>query len=77
MSFLVWCVILRLFVIIFTADNKYRRSNFHNLAQIQTPLSLKQKTLSGFFIAVHKLAWNLEHFEYKVQYLSLFISEII
>ena len=35
------------------------------------------KTFSWFFIAVLKGAWNLEHFEYKVEYLSLIISEII
>ena len=68
---------LRLFVNTLTADNKYSRCNVHNMAQIQTPLSLKQNTFSGFFIAVLKYAWNLETFEYKVEYLSLIISEII
>ena len=77
MSFLVWSVILRLFVITLTADNKYPHCNLHNLVQIQTPLSLKQKTFSGFFIAVVKRAWKLAHFEYKVGSLSLIISEII
>ena len=77
MSFLVWSVILRLFVITLIAENKYPRCTLHNLAQIQTPLSLKQKKFSGFFIAVVKCAWNLEHFEYKVEYLSIIISEII
>ena len=76
-SLLVWFVILRLFVNTLTADNKYSRCNLHNLTQIQTPLSLKQKTFSEFFIAVLKCAWNLEHFEDKVEYLSLIISEII
>ena len=76
-SLLVWFVILRLFVKSFTADNKYSRCNLHILTQIQTPLSLKQNTFSQFFIAVLKWAWNLEHFEYKVEYLSLIISEII
>ena len=60
-----------------TADNKYSRCNLYTLTQIQTPLSLNQKTFSGFFIAVLKYALNLEHFEYKVEYLSLIISEII
>ena len=60
-----------------TADNKYSRWNLHTLTQIQMPFSLKQKTFSEFFIAVLKCAWNLEHFEYKVEYLSLIISEII
>ena len=60
---LVWFVILRLFVKSFTADNKYSRCNLHILIQIQTPLSLKQKTISRFFIAVLKCEWNLENFE--------------
>ena len=76
-SLLVWFVILRLFVNTLTADNKYCRCNLHNLTQIQTPLSLKQNTISEFFVAVLKCAWNLEHFEYKFEYLSLNISEII
>ena len=38
---------------------------------------MKQKTLSVFFIAFMKYAWNLEHFQKKDQYPSLIISEII
>ena len=45
--------------------------------QFQTPLSQKQKTFSGFFIAYLKFAWNLEHFRKKDEYSSLIISEII
>ena len=60
-----------------TANNKYSRCNLSTLTKIQTPLSLKQKTFSRFFIAVLKCALNLEHFEYKVEYLRLIISEII
>ena len=45
--------------------------------QFQTPLSQKQKTFSGFFIAFLKFAWNLEHFQEKDEYPSLIISEII
>ena len=45
--------------------------------QFQTPLSPKQKTFSGFFIAFLKYAWNLEHFQKKDEYPSLIISEII
>ena len=45
--------------------------------QFQTPLSQKQKTFSGFFIAFLKCAWNLEHFQQKDEYPSLIISEII
>ena len=45
--------------------------------QFQTPLSRKQKTFSGIFIAFLKCAWNLEHFRKKDEYPSLIISEII
>ena len=41
------------------------------------PLSQKQETFSGFFIAFLKFAWNLEHFQKKDEYLSLIIPEII
>ena len=33
--------------------------------QFEAPLSQKQKTFSGFFIAFLKYALNLEHFEKK------------
>ena len=45
--------------------------------QFQTPLSEKQNTFSGFFIAFLKCAWNLEHFQKKDKYPRLIISEII
>ena len=45
--------------------------------QFQTPLSQKQKTFSGFFIAFLKCAWNLEHFEKSDEYPRLIIFEII
>ena len=45
--------------------------------QIQTPLSQKKKTFSGFLIAFLKCGWNLEHFQKKDEYSSLIISEII
>ena len=77
-SALVWSEILRLFVDTMTADNKYSRCNVHNFAQkIQTVLSQKQKTFSGFFIAFLKCAWNLEYLEKKDEYPSLNISEIM
>ena len=60
-----------------TANNKYSLCNLHILIQIQTPLSLKEKTFSRFFIADVKSALNLEIFEKKVEYLSLITSEII
>ena len=74
----VWYEILRLFVNILTADEKYSGSNMQNLLQqFQTPLSEKEKTFSRFFIAFLKCAWNLEHFQKKDEYPSLIISEII
>ena len=45
--------------------------------QVQTPLSLKQKSFSGFFIAFLKSTWNGEHFEKKGESSSLSISKII
>ena len=45
--------------------------------QFQTPLSQKQKTFSGVFIAFLKCAWNLENFQKKDEYPTLIISEII
>ena len=73
-----WYEILRLFFNALTADDKYSGSNMQNLRQqFQTPLSRKQKTFSGFFIAFLKCAWNLENFQKKDEYPSLIISEII
>ena len=61
-----------------TANDKYSGSNMQNFQQqFQTPLSQNQKTFSGFFIAFVKCAWNLEHFQKKDEYPSLFFSEII
>ena len=45
--------------------------------QVQTPLSLKQKTFSGFFIAFLKSTTSGEHFQKKGESSSLSISEII
>ena len=73
-----WYEILRLFVNALTADVKYSGSNMQKLRQqFQTPLSQKQKTFSGFFIAFLKCAWNSEYFQKKDEYPSLIISEII
>ena len=67
-----------MFVNALTSDDKYSDSNMQNFPQqFQTPLSQKQKILSGFFIAFMKCAWNLEHFQKKDKYSSRIISEII
>ena len=61
-----------------TAEYKYSRRNTQTFAQpVQTPLSLKQKPFSGFFIAFLKFTWNGEHFQKKGESSGLSISEII
>ena len=45
--------------------------------QLQTPLSLKQKSFYQFFIAFLKSTWNGEHFQKKGESSSLSISKII
>ena len=78
MSALVTSEILRLFFNILTPDDKYSRRNIQIFwQQIQTPFSQKGKTLSQFFIAFLKCAWNLEHSEKKEKYPSLIITDII
>ena len=77
-SALVWSKILRLFLNTLTADNKYSGCNVQNFAQqVQTPLSQKQKTYYGFFIAFLKCVSNLEHFEEKDEYPSLIFPEMM
>ena len=78
MSLSVWYKILRLSFNALTAYDKSSGSNMQNLRQqFQTPLSQKQKTFSGFFIAFLKGTLNLEHFKRKDEYPSLIISENI
>ena len=61
-----------------TAEYKYCRRNMQTSAQqVQTPLSLKQKTFSWFFIAFLKFTWNLEPFQKNGEYSSLSISAIV
>ena len=75
---LLWSKILRLFANTLTSDDKYSCRNMQNfLQQLQTLLSEKRKTFSGFFIAFLKCAWNLKYFEKKDECPSLIISEII
>ena len=51
-----WYEILKLFVKILTADEKYSGSNIQNLRQqFQTPLSQKQKNFLDFLL----LFWNV------------------
>ena len=63
--------ILGLFVNTLTAEYTYSRRIMQTLTQqVQTSLSLKQKTFSGFFIAFVKFTWNGEHFEKKESLLA-------
>ena len=75
-SALVRSKILGLFVNTLTAEYTYSRRKTLT-QQVQTPLSLKQKTFSGFFIAFLKSTGNGEHFQKKGESSSLSISEII
>ena len=78
MSALVRSKILGLFVKTLTAEYTYSRRNMQTLTQqVQTPISLKQKTFSRFFIAFLKSTWNGAHFQKKGEFSSLSISEII
>ena len=45
--------------------------------QLEAPLSQKQKTFSGIFIAFLKCTLNLEHLEEEDEYPSLVISRNI
>ena len=55
MSVLVRSWILEMFLNILTAEYKYSRRNMQTFKQpVQTPLSLKQKPFSAFFIAFLK-----------------------
>ena len=67
-----------LFVNSLTSEYTYSGRNMQTLTQqVQTPLSLKQKIFSGFFIAFLKSILNGEHFQKKGESSSLSISEII
>ena len=77
-SALVRSKILGLFVNTLTAEYMCSARNMQTFTQqVQTPLSLKQKTFSGFFNAFLKSTWNGEHFQKKGESSSLSISEII
>ena len=77
-SALVRSKILGLFVNTLTAEYMCSGRNMQTLTQqVQTPLSLKQKTFSGSFIDFLKSTWNGEHFWKKGESSSLSISEIM
>ena len=69
---LVWSELLRLFVKILTAGDKYWHRKMQKFPQqFQTPLSQKEKRIFAF----PKCAWNLERFDQKYEYPGLIISE--
>ena len=56
----------------------YSDWNMQNFTeQLEAPLSQKQKTFSGLFLAFLKCALNLEPFEQKDEYSTLVFSRII
>ena len=70
--------ILTLFFNTLTTDDKYSRRNMLNLTQqFEAPLSQRQKTFSGWFLAFLKCGLNLEHLKKKGEYSSLVISKVI
>ena len=78
MSAYVRSKILGLLVNTLTAEYTYSRRYMQTFTQqVQTPLSSKKKTFSGFFIAFLKSTWNGEHFQKKGKSSILSISEII
>ena len=61
-----------------TTDDIYSGWNMQNFTQqLEAPLSQKQKTFSGLFLAFLKCALNLEHLEKKHECSSLVISKVI
>ena len=69
---------LGLFVNTLTAEYTYSRRNMQIFTQqVQTPLSVKQKPFTRFFVAFLNFIWNGEHFQKKGESSSLSISEII
>ena len=77
-SALVRSKILGLFVNTLTAEYTYSGRNMQNLTQqVQTLLSLKQKTFSGFFIAFLKSTWNGEHFQKKESLLAKVFPKLL
>ena len=70
--------LLGLFAKRLTAEYTYSRRIMQTFTQqVQTPLSLKQKIFSWFFIAFLKSTWNGEHFQKKGESSSLSNPEII
>ena len=70
--------ILKLFVNTLTAGDKYSRRNMKKFPQqVQTTLSQKEKTFSGFFFAFLKFAGNVEDFEKKASILASLFPKLL
>ena len=78
MSALVTSQIFRLFVNTLTPDDKYSRRNMQIFwQQLQTPLSIKEKTFCLFLIVFLNCGRNLQRSENQEDYPSLMITNII
>ena len=78
MSALVTSQIFRLFDNTLTPDDKYSRRNMQIFwQQLQTPLSIKEKTFCPFLIVFLNCGWNLQRSENQEEYPSLMITDII
>ena len=77
-SALVCSEILTLFVNALTTVDKYSRRNMQNITQkLEAPLSQKQKTYPGSFLAFLKGALNLEHFGKKMSILAYLFPKLL
>ena len=77
-SLLVRSKILGLFVNTLTAEYTYSRRNMQTFTQqVQTPLSLKQKIFSGFFIAFLKSKWNADILKKKESLLASVFPKLL
>ena len=78
MSSLVTSQIFTLFVNTLTPDDKYSRRNMQTFwQQLQTPLSIKEKTFCPFLIVFLNCGWNLQRSENQEENPSLMMTEII
>ena len=65
------CKVLRIFVDIWTADDKCFLLDTDKLKQkVQMQLSEKQKTFSQFFSSILKCRLNFKHFEKKMSVIA-------
>ena len=61
-----------------TTDDKYSRRKMLNFTQqLEAPLSQKQKTFSGLFLAFLKCPLNIERFEKKMSVLAKLYPELL